>query len=138
MLFVCVVCLCCLQLGESVTGGGLSDELKQPTFSVSVFFVFVVLFVHFSDFVLTAIGMEETLYVLSVLFFDVSMSLIDCMLCCVMLLCLQAGLKGVTGDRVQEVEAVVMRELTRLTVEGFHADDVQASINTIEFHLREC
>ena len=68
-------------LGESVVGGGLSDELVQPTYSV--------------------------------------------------------GLKGVAKDDVPKVEQLVVDTLTTLASEGFAADDLEASLNTIEFSLRE-
>ena len=68
-------------LGESVVGGGLSDELVQPTYSV--------------------------------------------------------GLKGVAKDDVPKVEALVVDTLTTLASEGFASDDLEASLNTIEFSLRE-
>ena len=68
-------------LGESVVGGGLSDELVQPTYSV--------------------------------------------------------GLKGVAKDDVPKVEALVVDTLSQLASEGFAADDLEASLNTIEFSLRE-
>jgi hypothetical protein len=68
-------------LGESVVGGGLSDELVQPTYSV--------------------------------------------------------GLKGVAKDDVPKVEALVVDTLSTLASEGFAADDLEASLNTIEFSLRE-
>ena len=68
-------------LGESVVGGGLSDELVQPTYSV--------------------------------------------------------GLKGVAKDDVPKVEALVVDTLSTLASEGFASDDLEASLNTIEFSLRE-
>jgi presequence protease len=68
-------------LGESLIGGGLSDELVQATFST--------------------------------------------------------GLKGVLPDDVAKVQALVQDTLRRLSVEGFDAAAVQASINTMEFRLRK-
>eukprot|EP00522_Entomoneis_paludosa_P011191 CAMPEP_0172443904 /NCGR_PEP_ID=MMETSP1065-20121228/4089_1 /TAXON_ID=265537 /ORGANISM="Amphiprora paludosa, Strain CCMP125" /LENGTH=1108 /DNA_ID=CAMNT_0013194295 /DNA_START=114 /DNA_END=3440 /DNA_ORIENTATION=+ len=68
-------------LGEAVTGGGLSDELLQATFSV--------------------------------------------------------GLKGVASDKTEEVEKLIMATLDEVVKEGFDADDIASSINTIEFSMRE-
>ena len=69
------------QLGESVTGGGLSDELLQATFSV--------------------------------------------------------GLKGVSQDNCDKVEQLVLSTLKDLSKTGFDEMDIKASLNTIEFSLRE-
>ena len=69
------------QLGDSVTGGGLSDELLQSTFSV--------------------------------------------------------GLKGVTADNCEKVEKLVVDSLKALAATGFESEDIQSSLNTIEFSLRE-
>lgn len=65
-------------LGESVTGGGLSDELIQPTFSI--------------------------------------------------------GLKGVDAQKAAQVEPLILKTLASAT---FSNEDVAASMNTIEFQLRE-
>ncbi|CAM9424614.1 unnamed protein product, partial [Phaeothamnion confervicola] len=68
-------------LGESVIGGGLSDELLQCTFS--------------------------------------------------------AGLKGVAPADVSKVEALVLATLQKCVAEGFEADAIESSVNSIEFSLRE-
>jgi len=68
-------------LGEALTGGGLEDELLQPTYGV--------------------------------------------------------GLKGVSPDNVAAVEQLIHNTLTRLATEGFTAQAVESSVNTIEFSLRE-
>merc|ERR1740116_242411 len=68
-------------LGAALMGGGVSDELKQATFSI--------------------------------------------------------GLKGVQGDDVPKVEALVVETLQKAAAEGFEADAIEASLNTIEFSLRE-
>jgi Zn-dependent M16 (insulinase) family peptidase len=47
------------------------------------------------------------------------------------------GLKGVSDDNVQKVEELVMNTLRKLADEGFDTDAVEASMNTIEFSLRE-
>lgn len=47
------------------------------------------------------------------------------------------GLKGVSEDDIQKVEEVVMSTLKKLAEEGFDTDAVEASMNTIEFSLRE-
>jgi Zn-dependent M16 (insulinase) family peptidase len=47
------------------------------------------------------------------------------------------GLKGVQPDKVAEVEALILSELARLADEGISPDTVEASINTMEFALRE-
>jgi len=68
-------------LGAAITGGGLSDELLQATFSV--------------------------------------------------------GLKGVDPSKVNEVEKLVLDTLGKVVEEGFTADAIASSMNTIEFQLRE-
>lgn len=68
-------------LGEALTGGGLEDELRQPTWGV--------------------------------------------------------GLKGVKPDNTEKVEALIMGKLEELAREGFSDEAVAASLNTIEFSLRE-
>merc|ERR1719221_675941 len=68
-------------LGAALLGGGLSDELKQATFSV--------------------------------------------------------GLKGVAKDDVPQVEALALRTLAEIAEQGFEAEAVEASLNTIEFTMRE-
>ncbi|KAK9287309.1 hypothetical protein L1049_015722 [Liquidambar formosana] len=47
------------------------------------------------------------------------------------------GLKGVSEDDIQKVEELIMCTLKKLADEGFHPDTVEASMNTIEFSLRE-
>eukprot|EP00262_Sarcandra_glabra_P022378 TRINITY_DN98_c0_g2_i2.p1 TRINITY_DN98_c0_g2~~TRINITY_DN98_c0_g2_i2.p1 ORF type:complete len:968 (+),score=215.88 TRINITY_DN98_c0_g2_i2:407-3310(+) len=47
------------------------------------------------------------------------------------------GLKGVSEDDIQKVEGLVMDTLRRLAEEGFDPEAVEASMNTIEFSLRE-
>ncbi|KAM1002795.1 hypothetical protein FF1_003167 [Malus domestica] len=47
------------------------------------------------------------------------------------------GLKGVSEDDIQKVEEVVMSTLKKLAEEGFYMEAVEASMNTIEFSLRE-
>ncbi|CAK7329858.1 unnamed protein product [Dovyalis caffra] len=47
------------------------------------------------------------------------------------------GLKGVSEEDIQKVEELVMSTLKKLAEEGFEADAVEASMNTIEFSLRE-
>ena len=70
------------RIGESVTGGGLSDELLQSTFSV--------------------------------------------------------GLKGVSEDDVNRVEEIVMSTLRDIVESGgFESDAIAASVNSLEFQLRE-
>ena len=68
-------------LGEAITGGGLSDELLQATFSV--------------------------------------------------------GLKGVPSDKTKDVEKLILDTLEQVAKDGFDADDITASLNTIEFQMRE-
>jgi len=68
-------------LGDAVTGGGLSDELMQATFSM--------------------------------------------------------GLKGVKAENVNKVEELIVATLTKVADEGFDDDAISASMNTIEFQLRE-
>lgn len=47
------------------------------------------------------------------------------------------GLKGVSEDDIPKVEELVMKTLKKLAEEGFDSDAVEASMNTIEFSLRE-
>lgn len=47
------------------------------------------------------------------------------------------GLKGVSEDDIQKVEELIMSTLKKLAEEGFDVDAVEASMNTIEFSLRE-
>jgi Zn-dependent M16 (insulinase) family peptidase len=67
--------------GSAVTGGGLSNELLQATYSV--------------------------------------------------------GLKGVTAEDVPKVEQLIYETLEKVARYGFDADAIAASMNTIEFQLRE-
>lgn len=47
------------------------------------------------------------------------------------------GLKGVSEEDIHNVEELVITTLKKLAEEGFDADAVEASMNTIEFSLRE-
>ncbi|KAL0719177.1 hypothetical protein Bca4012_068501 [Brassica carinata] len=47
------------------------------------------------------------------------------------------GMKGVSQDNVKKVEELIMDTLKKLAEEGFDSDAVEASMNTIEFSLRE-
>ncbi|KAG2705435.1 hypothetical protein I3843_05G047400 [Carya illinoinensis] len=47
------------------------------------------------------------------------------------------GLKGVSEPDIEKVEELIMSTLAKLAEEGFDADAVEASMNTIEFSLRE-
>ncbi|XP_078157375.1 presequence protease 2, chloroplastic/mitochondrial-like isoform X2 [Carex rostrata] len=47
------------------------------------------------------------------------------------------GLKGVSKDDIKKVEELVMKTLKDLAEEGFTSEAVEASMNTIEFALRE-
>ncbi|KAL2927586.1 Presequence protease 2 chloroplastic/mitochondrial, partial [Bienertia sinuspersici] len=47
------------------------------------------------------------------------------------------GLKGVHEDDTQKVEELVIRTLEKLAEDGFDSDAIEASMNTIEFSLRE-
>lgn len=47
------------------------------------------------------------------------------------------GLKGVSEDDIQKVEELIMSTLKTLSEDGFDSDAVEASMNTIEFSLRE-
>jgi hypothetical protein len=67
--------------GDSVTGGGYSDDLKQSTFSV--------------------------------------------------------GLKGIKKDDVPKVEALITDTLNKVAKEGFAEDAVKATLNSIDFSVRE-
>ncbi len=47
------------------------------------------------------------------------------------------GLKGVDGDKTADVEALILKVLNDLANAGFDDDAIAASMNSIEFHLRE-
>ncbi|CAI0556980.1 unnamed protein product [Linum tenue] len=47
------------------------------------------------------------------------------------------GLKGVSEDDIQKVEELIFSTLKKISEEGFESEAVEASMNTIEFHLRE-
>ena len=47
------------------------------------------------------------------------------------------GLKGISPERAEDVEALIMATLSRLVREGIHPHTVEAAQNTIEFVLRE-
>ena len=47
------------------------------------------------------------------------------------------GLKGVAAADVDKVEAIVLDTVRRLAVEGLDKETVEASLNTVEFSLRE-
>ncbi|XP_006346464.1 presequence protease 1, chloroplastic/mitochondrial-like [Solanum tuberosum] len=47
------------------------------------------------------------------------------------------GLKGVSEENIQKVEELIMSTLEGLVEKGFDLDAVEASMNTIEFSLRE-
>ncbi|KAJ4897820.1 hypothetical protein Rs2_24614 [Raphanus sativus] len=47
------------------------------------------------------------------------------------------GMKGVSEDNVQKVEELIIATLQKLAEEGFENEAVEASMNTIEFSLRE-
>merc|ERR1719163_1876100 len=47
------------------------------------------------------------------------------------------GLKGVKPEDASKVEKLVLDTLTKVAEEGFDADDIASSMNTIEFSLRE-
>jgi len=47
------------------------------------------------------------------------------------------GLKGVSEDDIHKVEELVTSTLKKLAEEGFDTDAIEASMNTIEFSLRE-
>ncbi|KAJ4849574.1 Presequence protease 1, chloroplastic/mitochondrial [Turnera subulata] len=46
-------------------------------------------------------------------------------------------LKGVSSDDIQKVEELIMNLFVKLAEEGFETDVVEASVNAIEFSLRE-
>ncbi|KAG1366609.1 putative Presequence protease 2, chloroplastic/mitochondrial [Cocos nucifera] len=47
------------------------------------------------------------------------------------------GLKGVSDSDIQKVEELIIDTLKKLAEDGFAPEDVEASMNTIEFSLRE-
>lgn len=47
------------------------------------------------------------------------------------------GLKNVSEENIQKVEELIMNTMKKLAEEGFDTDAVEASMNTIEFSLRE-
>lgn len=48
-----------------------------------------------------------------------------------------AGMKGVAGENVDAVETIILDTLQGLAEDGFDEETVRASVNTIEFRLRE-
>ncbi len=48
-----------------------------------------------------------------------------------------AGLKGVPPENIANVEALILDTLARLAKDGFDANMIAASLNTVEFRLRE-
>ena len=51
--------------------------------------------------------------------------------------CFSAGLKGVQPENVAQVEALILDTLTRLANDGLDPHTIAASLNTVEFRLRE-
>lgn len=49
----------------------------------------------------------------------------------------QIGLKGVAAENTRQVEALILQTLRDLAKEGIERDTVLASLNTVEFRLRE-
>lgn len=47
------------------------------------------------------------------------------------------GMKGVASENLEKVERLILDTLQRLAVDGFDSDTISASLNTIEFRLRE-
>ena len=47
------------------------------------------------------------------------------------------GLKGILPENAQQVEALILNTLHKLAAEGIDRDAIEASLNTIEFRLRE-
>jgi len=47
------------------------------------------------------------------------------------------GMKGVPGERMQDVEDLIINTLTELAESGIEHDAVEAAVNTLEFGLRE-
>ncbi len=47
------------------------------------------------------------------------------------------GMKGIAPENVSKVEALILETLAQLAATGIDPDTVAASLNTIEFHLRE-
>ncbi len=47
------------------------------------------------------------------------------------------GLRGVAPENVDKVEALILDTIAQLAREGFSADQIEASVNTLEFRLRE-
>ncbi len=48
-----------------------------------------------------------------------------------------AGLKGIQPENLEKVETLIIETLTRLAREGLDPQTIAASLNTVEFHLRE-
>jgi len=49
----------------------------------------------------------------------------------------EAGLKGIDGTKAADVEALIVDTLSALAADGLESDMIEASVNTIEFALRE-
>lgn len=47
------------------------------------------------------------------------------------------GMKGVSEDNIHKVEELIVSSLKKLAEDGFDTDAIEASMNTIEFSLRE-
>lgn len=47
------------------------------------------------------------------------------------------GLKGVQGENVHQIEALITHTLTMIAGMGFEPDHITASLNTVEFSMRE-
>ncbi len=47
------------------------------------------------------------------------------------------GLKGVNAENIDQVEALILETLQDIVTNGFDPDMIEASLNTIEFRLRE-
>ncbi len=48
-----------------------------------------------------------------------------------------AGLKGIQPENLEKVETLILETITKLAKDGLDPQTIAASLNTIEFHLRE-
>lgn len=124
-------------LGEAIIGGGIDDDLRQPAFSIGLKVT------HGQH---CARQLHSGLHLLELVrekcfFFPGSVwlegllkePLVDLLV----IFCVAACVQGVAPENAGAVEALVLSTLESLAESGFSAEAVEASINTIEFSLRE-
>lgn len=104
-------------LGESIIGGGVEDELRQPVFSLGLKVCSVAVAGGRPPMLLTLLTNPLT-----------------CRSCALRILF--PDLQGVKEEDAAKVEALILDTLEQLEKEGFSQSAVEAAVNTIEFSLR--